>query len=505
MKPRTKVVTAQDVESSLFYCHVDSLEDESLREGLQSGSNIQRLSEMRGYGPMPWVSQTDTFRPNSNFHNTQHEVENTPRLLPRPTLSFKPPNSLEAKNVARQQSIRRKPVGGSCTTSQSDKPANRPPSPQKPSGPRPLKPKDRLHEASISQDAIPGKENINPRRWSEQPPQLPPRQDTRLGRNSFESGVKHSRDYQVEVENPFRTDSRGFSVTLIRRDPTSGGQWNVGKIAGSFQQSNETVQSEGNTSGNDSRGILLEIANPGYDKFLSRYRETIENGYQGDRPTPFQRRLHLSQPKPQSQAPAPRRNGFRSSVDFHRRSSVQSLSNPQNPAVPDGDTPRPFSFLSPWNGICEFTTGVAGRSLKCKHSLGSTSPYSPTTPNVLGYTSTVSELRFNLPSNNMVTTKHIKRPPLSTGASSRSSFLSPRFGHRPPSSHYSGIRYQNEDYYEDDPDGRMDLSLGQERAGGGFTGKKAKLGKLIIENEGIQMLDLVVAANMGFWWSVTQE
>ena len=37
--------------------------------------------------------------------------------------------------------------------------------------------------------------------------------------------------------------------------------------------------------------------------------------------------------------------------------------------------------------------------------------------------------------------------------------------------------------------GRIDLALGQERAGGGFGGKQAKLGKLIIEPEGLKMLE----------------
>jgi hypothetical protein len=48
----------------------------------------------------------------------------------------------------------------------------------------------------------------------------------------------------------------------------------------------------------------------------------------------------------------------------------------------------------------------------------------------------------------------------------------------------------------------LDLSIGQERAGGGNRGKRAKLGKLIIYDEGFKMLDLIVAANMGVWWSV---
>ncbi len=51
----------------------------------------------------------------------------------------------------------------------------------------------------------------------------------------------------------------------------------------------------------------------------------------------------------------------------------------------------------------------------------------------------------------------------------------------------------------------LDLSLGQENAGGGYGGKKAKLGKLIIEGEGLKMLDLVIAANMGIWWKAYQR
>jgi hypothetical protein len=54
--------------------------------------------------------------------------------------------------------------------------------------------------------------------------------------------------------------------------------------------------------------------------------------------------------------------------------------------------------------------------------------------------------------------------------------------------------------YMVDEDGKLDLSLGQERAGGGFGGKQAKLGKLIVHPDGVAMLDLLVAANIGLWW-----
>jgi hypothetical protein len=51
----------------------------------------------------------------------------------------------------------------------------------------------------------------------------------------------------------------------------------------------------------------------------------------------------------------------------------------------------------------------------------------------------------------------------------------------------------------------LDLSLGQERAGGGFAGKQAKMGKLIIHQDGLVMLDLLVAANMSLWWRAYEK
>ena len=52
----------------------------------------------------------------------------------------------------------------------------------------------------------------------------------------------------------------------------------------------------------------------------------------------------------------------------------------------------------------------------------------------------------------------------------------------------------------DSEEDRLDFSLAREPAGGGLRGKSAKLGKLVIEDEGIKMLDLVVAACMAVWW-----
>jgi hypothetical protein len=53
--------------------------------------------------------------------------------------------------------------------------------------------------------------------------------------------------------------------------------------------------------------------------------------------------------------------------------------------------------------------------------------------------------------------------------------------------------------------GKLDLSLGLERAGGGFAGRNAKMGKLIVEHEGMKMLDLLIAANLSLWWKAYEK
>jgi hypothetical protein len=52
---------------------------------------------------------------------------------------------------------------------------------------------------------------------------------------------------------------------------------------------------------------------------------------------------------------------------------------------------------------------------------------------------------------------------------------------------------------------RVFQNLGSEKAGGGLGGKRAKLGKLIIHPQGVEMLDLLVAANIGLWWRAWEK
>jgi hypothetical protein len=103
----------------------------------------------------------------------------------------------------------------------------------------------------------------------------------------------------------------------------------------------------------------------------------------------------------------------------------------------------------------------------------------------------VSELRFNLPSSSVPST------PKGEESSKRSSFFH-RGRHGRNNSSASVIHDEAEDVRNSTD--RLDLSLGQELAGGGFGGKQAKLGKIILEDEGLKMMDLLVAANLALWW-----
>jgi hypothetical protein len=105
-------------------------------------------------------------------------------------------------------------------------------------------------------------------------------------------------------------------------------------------------------------------------------------------------------------------------------------------------------------------------------------------------------MRFNLPSAN-------KAPSPREETSKRSSFFK-RGRH---SRNNSSVSVNRDDELEDARKSldRMDLTLGQEFAGGGFGGKQAKLGKIILEDEGLKMMDLLVATNIGLWWRAYEK
>lgn len=275
---------------------------------------------------------------------------------------------------------------------------------------------------------VPRRETLNLRRWSEQPPALPPRND--LGHHRSEADVlSASRVDSSEEHQPFSPSYQtSFSVTLIRRDPVSGGQWNVGRIATELPEPGHSRITSERLGKSRGTRVLLEILTCGYDKFKPENSKSQDPPSQHSTYLPFQRILSLDPFKPQSQDPSPRRTNFRSSIDVHQRSSkVQtptSITSLPPPPPPILSSSRPYTFASPWNGSCEFATGIAGRSLKCRHTLDPmtdanvSSSSSPLTRSQWKQSSApssstvVSELRFNLPSANVLAPKAAERPPL---------------------------------------------------------------------------------------------
>lgn len=484
MKPQQRVVTAQDVESSLYYFHVDSAGDQEIREALQASEEAKRLSGTReddrrhsseGLGlkrkPLPVSPQL--------------ALGDRPEVLPKVYPHFQTPDYRPRE----PSKFARKPVPSPTREPPSMAEATPPLPPRKPLGPRPL------HSGNISTDTT----------------------------TTVEGVVDHP------AQNDGSDEDRvpDFSITIIRRDPTSGGQWNVGKLTAgaAATRRKSSFSPSGLQSPQVENSVSIEIFTEGYNRFIDHSTLAPTPGpnagthppsapgtprtekFPSSRPKrpAFRRQLLLEKPRSQSTNQSPRRNGLRPSVDS-RSSEWSTTSDPSvfsSPLTPP--LLRPYTFQSPWNGTCEFSTGVAGRSLKCRHSL-------PSPANSAGQwshsTYTVSELRFNLPNSKIFTKGPVspKRPPLPTSASKRSSFLSSEAHSRSQSvdgrMSESRGREQEHEELEDGFDDWMDLSLGREQAGGGIRGKQAKLGKLIVEDEGLKMLDLVVAANMGVWWGL---
>ena len=551
IKPQREVVTAQDVQSSLYYMHLDRAEDYELLSSVRSSDD---LSDNEGHGDTPASLPDDKVRrkplPSGPVSSLEKPTDSPPKVSAYlQKYSNGSTGSLQSE---------RKPLSQD-NTDEHRRAEARPPLPdRKPIGPRPMRQRFFSVDDSPLQD-IPEKQNIDLRRRSEQParapPKLPPRSSSedkhdipmtpprslaaRLrsspvannGHSSFShrkpAARSNSHGFNREIEDGLHSKSvQEASLSLIRRYDND--QWTVGKIL-----SNGT-KTAANEFGEFNSELSIQIMTPGYLRFVdftnpfARQAGTIteKSNVSHDIYRPitagveqlyFHRHLQpsgsavslIQKHRPESTDSAFVGRGTRPDVDppRHRHHSLDSSES--NRSLTDGVpelrslSKKAFTFRSPWDGMCEFTTGVAGRSLKCRHSYASQIP--GFRPGV--HSAQVSELRFNLPSS-----KTFK------STASRSVALgSPRDGKRSSLFMPQHRRHSPSSFEANDTNGtvglapkveleeRLDLSLGQERAGGGFGGKRAKLGKLIVEKEGLQMLDLIVAANIALWWRVYER
>ena len=561
IKPQEKVVTASDVQSSLYYVHVDSPEDYKLLESSDSEQD-EPVSDARS---CPVLNKQTSVRRKPLPQNPNLTLGDRPEPPPRVYQHFQ---AHDNNTVNGNFQVGRKPIGAVKEPATSGW-EQAPPLPErKMLGPRPMNQHDYTPDTSALQN-VPARQNIDLRRWSEQPavtpPRLPPRTYSQIGNGTPAGGsiennhphvqtmtkdqysTEHGWEWEKKWQNQRMSDNisgndplsyvdsqptRIFevgSLSLIRR--YNGEQWNVGKI------NNTNARSAAEGIVNSGAGISVAILTPGYSKFtngeasLNGVHSNLEISHEPssllgsksvassssheDQAT-FRRHLRLSG---QVKRPEQRRRHETTDSMFIQNArpsfdsgiGSQHSDGPSSPAIlaSEQDTPslKRFVLQSPWDGTCEFAAGVAGRSLKCKHSYRSTDPrYGPGM-----HSATVSELRFNLPSSKTFgapspkssipgTPREVKRSSIISShrkKHSSSSLLTPEPASLSAADGYFGSKVELED--------RLDLALGQEHAGGGFGGKQAKLGKLIIENEGLLMMDLVVAANMALWWRVYEK
>ena len=499
-------MTALDIQSSLYYLHVDRPDDEHIGEALRDEEERK--------------AQADTERLEAPF-GSAIIIQRKP-LPPKPSLALGDRPELPPKTYPHLQLPSRGTQWDSQVAHQSVDHGMKSGYPQLQTSelrqaPRLLGPRAMYQKTSHSiRDVLmpaPERANVSLRRRSAPSAELIPNIPTRpsLRRKDVHSECTTGRppdDMSVSKENrlPFQRYSRGnsdgqamhngrtdrcspqpriskgtcVSVTLIRRDPHSGGQWNVGKISDSSAHRNDYASSPGQMS--------IEIHTPGYMRFKD---QIIDHGAVTNTPNAAFRF---------SLGNTSRKDDLAGAFHHHRTNKVNGVVRSSADSDGDGELQIPdskplvspdrrsmkdavCSFRSPWNGLCEFSTGMTGRNLKCRHQRTSISK-----PIV------VSELRFNLPSQSLFATPpRFPMQPHAAQERKRSSIY--------PQQH---IQRSSADDSSDDDDNDIGsgINLGQEKAGGGFGGEQAKLGKLIIEDEGQKMLDLVVAANMAMWWRV---
>ncbi|KAI0407962.1 hypothetical protein F4802DRAFT_551986 [Xylaria palmicola] len=524
LKPQIKNVTAEDVSSSLYYVHFQTSKDAPSTPL----THAQHPSSPKAGGDSPRPQIRRKPLPNAAAQFAPGNAPNAAEGFPGKENQGSGAQTRKLALETAPDELFGQPTGHRMPlhprSPSTDTAGQHPP-------PLPSTPRPRFHE-------LPRLEEHGP------PPQQPP--SNRYSPPDIADTSHPALEFAASAHDLSATKRRRFtpfSLTLIRRDPSSGHQWNVGKIA-SFQLENpDHVDDEKHHQASPSIQIHLETS--GYAKFRGMPAGS-DMGLRGSldlRPgsasSAIRQFPHISTGMPTSGAferhvkmayspsfTAGLRRHFRnrSSVDEgqppsptkrpgHARDDSQTsigsfggdFDGSDAPIITQpapGLKPRGYVFFSPWNGRCEFVTGKAGRTLRCRHVLPSygAGMYNPLVHGSdhehgderADSTRPISELRFNLPSNELIA----DRKSTEGGARARDQIQS-QFNRMVAKA--QGL----ED--SDDGDLHFDLSLGREKAGGGNRGKRAKMGKLIIYEEGLKMLDLAVAANVGIWWTTWER
>ncbi|KAL3426303.1 hypothetical protein PVAG01_03094 [Phlyctema vagabunda] len=506
LKPQLKNVTAADVASSLYYLHLDTEDDARLlaEQETESEETAQATSPQR---PLPRKPLPDSAKSSLDIQRVQLQPATSELITKYQGL---PPDALPRDAPPTiSNAIPRRPLAGRAPPSESG--VARKPLPSLPT-----------LDSQPLMNLAPGPTSLFSSRG------LSPPRPTISTQSSFTSIYSTDGD-KVAKE---------FTLTIIRRDPSSGGQWNIGKVVGKpvppdpFEHRSRGSRSQQRKS---IFNMSIHLSNPGYNWFRdpvtgsqsnqnTTSQSPIESPTGGGPVSGFNRQVQMERSTFWDRPLKQNRDSF----DFaaarshgHVRNSSEESNNPADLENSEfNNRANGYVFTSIWGGRCTFSTGGGGRNLRCKHTLPERHSTSNAVAGSAQMSAAVSELRFNLP-----TTVLFKNATSALAEDEKAKLFKAKLGHirnklsttsRPPPplpprpqpqpTSYAALYPSDEDGETreeiDDKEDRLDLSMGQEKAGGGSRGKRAKLGKLIIHDEGLKMLDLVIAANMSVWWSI---
>ncbi|KAL7897194.1 hypothetical protein HDV63DRAFT_395762 [Trichoderma sp. SZMC 28014] len=519
-KPQVKNVTGGDVASSLYYVHLelptlDMAGPEPLRDEAQ-GRSSEDSSATRTIARKPVPGTIPSLGPEIAIQGDQLQLQQTrshhENTTLRPPGDLGMPPSLQGRDNAPPLPPRWRFEDSGLGYSDSSFETNPHDGPQlnvsprrKPVGPRQM---SGVPQGRVSMDETSQRSRVQTR-----------------GRADTTGHTRQSRSLSPTKNAEYSTPP--FTLSLIRRHPGTGDQWNVGKIS-SYETDPMAAQAPMYLSASASEPhppqhppIDIQIETAGYAKFRAGTQSALpppphlidfmpEPRSDGSRT--FSRQVsmlysksfsstvrstfHKLEQKARKKAQAHNRNESEASIASH--SSGEYMAGSPTTTRPDKMKPRGYAFASPWNGKCVFHTGKDGRSLVCEHSLhvgelGGFNPLVPDSSVAKGTPTVVSELRYNLPGSEFFPSSEVPKGDMNA-----------KLGHFSKKIKSAVDRgYGDED--EDDVVSPFDVNVGAERAGGGNRGNRAKLSKLIIYHDGMKMLDLLVAANMGLWWRTWEK
>ncbi|KAM0551323.1 hypothetical protein ACHAPJ_008428 [Fusarium lateritium] len=517
-KPQLKNVTAEDVASCLYYVHYEvasselsgppPLRDDEHRSSSDESSSIRNIKRkpLPG-GARPITPPTSEHLPVPGFGNEYQDATRRRGHSVNSTFDTRPTPAWPDHEVAPDEPS---PVLPPRPTNVPSILTPGPSMSRKPLGPRPLSSPAPELENQKPLPAVPGPYQAAPDFDRMAAMNRPPQPN----RNNMSRSPSPKKSY--EGKQP-------FTLALIRRDPSTGNQWNVGHISSFQTESPPSDQDDGNplftsvppvaqppNAGNPPINVQIETL--GYGKFRGMpARRSFDAGPGADMNQPkdggvvLQRQVAMGYAKSWTsnwrgklQDGAGRGHGRQGSVGSVDSAEASSPVEPQISMHPGpGLRPRGYIFTSPWNGRCEFRTGAAGRSLRCYHILHDDRlPSNPLADQGQGQSQgggmAMSELRFNLPTAELFKSAE--------GREEVKNQIQGHFNKLLRRDDRSDVAYDNDGMVSP-----FDINLGREKAGGGNRGKRAKLGKLIIYPDGLKMLDLLVSANMGLWWQAWER